>query len=59
MRDGLASWATARAERWVRSVTEAYRSRLIRCGEAALSHALTQSMGHVHQESTHQGKGKL
>ena len=32
----------AYAERWVRSVKEECLSRLIRCGEASLRHALTQ-----------------
>jgi len=49
----------AYAERWVRSVQEECLSRLILCGEASLSHALTQYVGHFHHERTHQGKGNL
>jgi putative transposase len=49
----------AYAERWVRSVKEECLSRLILCGEASLSHALTQYVGHFHHERTHQGKGNL
>jgi len=43
-------------ERWVRSVTEACLARWIRCGEASLSHALTQEVVHGHHERHHQGK---
>jgi transposase InsO family protein len=49
----------AYAERWVRSVKEECLARLILCGEASLSHTLTQYVGHFHHERTHQGKGNL
>ena len=49
----------AYAERWVRSVKEECLSRLILCGEASLSHGLTQYVGHFHHERTQQGKGNL
>ena len=49
----------AYAERWVRSVKEECLSRLILCGEASLSPALTQYVEHFHQERTHQGRGNL
>jgi putative transposase len=47
----------AYVERWVRSVKEECLVRLILCGEASLSHTLTQYGGHCHHERTHQGKG--
>ena len=43
----------------MRSVKEECLSRLILWGEASLSHALTQYVGHFHHERTHQGKGNL
>jgi putative transposase len=49
----------AYAERWVRSVKEECLSRVILCGEAALRHALTQYVAHVHHERNHQGKGNV
>jgi len=49
----------AYAERWGRSVKEEYLSRVILCGEAALRHALTQYVAHVHPERKHQGKGNV
>jgi putative transposase len=49
----------AYAERWVRSVKEECLSMLILCGKASLFHALTQYVGHFHQERTHQGRGNL
>jgi putative transposase len=49
----------AYAERWVRSVKGECLSRLILCGAASLFHALTQYVGHFHQERTQQGKGHL
>jgi putative transposase len=49
----------AYAERWVRSVTEECRSRLLLCGEKALWHALTEYATHDHRERNHQGKGNV
>ena len=49
----------AYAERWVRSVQEECLSRLMLFGEAALRHALTQYVEHVHPERNHQGKGNV
>jgi putative transposase len=49
----------AYAERWVRSVKDEALSRLIRCGERALRHALTEYVAHFHQERPHQGKGNV
>jgi len=46
----------AYAERWVRSVKEECLARLILFGEAALRHALTQYVAHVHHERNRQGK---
>jgi putative transposase len=49
----------AYAERWVRSVKEECRARVILFGEASLRHALTQYMEHFHHERNHQGKGNV
>jgi predicted nucleotidyltransferase len=45
------------AERWVRSVKEAALSRLILCGERALSRARTAYVPHVYQQRLLQGQG--
>src|SRR5712691_10896526 len=47
------------AERWVRSVKEECRARLILFGEASLRHALTQYVEYFHHERNHQGKGNI
>jgi putative transposase len=47
------------AEPWVRSVKEAYLSRLILFGDASLRHALMEYVEHFHHERNHQGKGNV
>jgi putative transposase len=49
----------AYAERWVRSVKNEVRSRLILFGERALWRALAEDSTHYHQERPHQGKGNV
>ena len=49
----------AYAERWVRSVKEECLARMILCEEAALRHALTHDVAHLHHERNHQGKGNV
>jgi hypothetical protein len=44
------------AERWVRSVKEECRSKLILFGEASLKRALTEFQEQYHAERNHQGK---
>ena len=49
----------ALAERWVRSVKQECRSRLILFGEGSLQRALTEFLDHYHAERNHQGKGNV
>ena len=49
----------AYAERWVRSIKEECRARVILFGEASLRHVLTQYVAHFHHERNHQGKGNV
>ena len=49
----------AYAERWVRSVKEECRSRLILFGERSLRRALQQYGAHYHEERNHQGRQNL
>jgi putative transposase len=47
------------AERWVRSVKQAYLSKMILFGEASLRRALVEFVEHFHLERNHQGKGNV
>jgi putative transposase len=49
----------AYAERWIRSVKDEARSRLILFGERSLRYALNESVTHYHTERPHQGKGNV
>src|SRR3954453_14879390 len=47
------------AERWVRSVREECRSKLILFGERSLRRVLMVYIAHFHSERNHQGKGNV